>query len=268
MRRVLLSVAAGLVALWPAALAGAITGIDWTVTPPESGRVVGTEVEVDGPGTHRLVVITDPGIETDRYVIEGTVHYEGVDPSGYLEMWSYMADGSRYFSRTLADGGPMASLSGDSPTRPFELPFSLNGAEGPQRVEVNVVLPSQGRVWVGPLELVGFGPQAAWWSEGTSNLLGATLGVLAGLSGAAVGLLSRRLDKWPLVELILKGGLGVGGSALSVGLAALAFAQPRYVWYPLVLIGAIGVTVFGALWPAMRRNYHAAELRRISALDA
>lgn len=266
-RRILLSLAVGLIAVWPAALAGADTGVDWTATPPDSGRVVGNEVEVKGPGTHRLTVITAPGIQVDGYAIEGTVRYEAVDGTGYLEMWSYMADGSRYFSRTLADSGPMASLIGDSPARPFELPFSLNGADGPQRVEVNVVLPSRGTVWVGPLTLVGFRSNSAWWSERTSILVGAALGGAAGLSGAAIGLLSRKLERRPWVEAILRGGLLAGMAVVVVGGVALAVSQPRYVWYPLLLIGTILLVVFGALWPTMRRNYAAAELRRMRALD-
>ena len=37
----------------------------------------------------------------------------------------------------------MAALTGDSDGRAFELPFYLNGAAGPERIEINLVLPEK-----------------------------------------------------------------------------------------------------------------------------
>ena len=192
MRRVLLSCLMVVVVAWPAAAASAAEEIDWTVTVPSSGTVIGDEVRIEGPGTHRLLTIVDPGIEGDDYLIEGTVRYEGVEPAGYLEMWSFFADGGAYFSRTLAEDGPSAALVGASPRRTFEVPFVLNGSAGPERIEFGVVLPDAGTVWVGPLTLGQVASSTAWWSERRAAQIGATLGVLAGLSGAVIGMLGGR----------------------------------------------------------------------------
>jgi hypothetical protein len=64
------------------------------------------------------------------------------------------------------------------------------------------------------------------------------------------------------------GGIAIGVGALLAAGIALVSSQPRYVWYPLVLVGVILTVVDGALLPALRRNYAAAELQRIRALDA
>jgi hypothetical protein len=134
------------------------------VTPPLTGEVVGDEVHIEGPWHHRLLTVDDPGIDRDVYVVRGTIRFENVVGTGYLEMWSYFPDGGAFFSRTLTESGPMAALSGDSSEREFELPFLLNGASVPERVEINVVLPDRGDVWIGSLVLEGFGGSSHWWS--------------------------------------------------------------------------------------------------------
>ena len=268
MRRVLLSCLMVVVVAWPTTAARAAEEIDWTVTSPSSGVVVGDEVRVEGPGTHRLVTIAHPGIEGDDYALSGTVRYEGVEPAGYLEMWSFFADGGAYFSRTLAEDGSSAALVGASPGREFDVPFFLNGSTGPERIEFSVVLPDGGTVWVGPVTLGEVATSTAWWSESRAAQIGATLGVLAGLSGAVIGILGGRRRGRRLVEGLLVGGITIGVGALLAAGIALVSSQPRYVWYPLALVGVILTVVDGALLPTVRRNYAAAELQRIRALDA
>jgi hypothetical protein len=242
--------------------------IDWTATPPGSGKVVGNEVHIDGSGTHQLISIADPDVRGDSYTIAGSVRFENVAGVGFLEMWSYFADGRAYYSRTLDVEGPMETLTGDSAGRPFELPFRLNGSDGPERIEVNLVLPEDGTVWIGPLDLIGFGPATDWWTETQSAAIGATGGILAGLSGMVLGILGGRRKGRRLVQGILIGGATVGVLLLIVATVAVVSGQPRHVWYPLGLIGTILTIVDGLLIPTMRRNYQAAELHRIRAFDA
>ncbi|MDH3306433.1 MAG: hypothetical protein OEO77_02770 [Acidimicrobiia bacterium] len=251
-----------------AAPALAVEDIEWTSTTPASGEVEGDELRIDGPGTHQVVTLTEPDIRGDSYAVEGTVRYEDVAGTAYLEMWSFFADGGAFFSRTLDVEGSMAALEGDSDARRFSLPFLLNGASGPERIEINLVLPEGGTVWIGALELQGFGPSTDWWTERQAAAIGATSGILAGLSGAAIGFLGGRARNRRLVEGLLVGGVTVGGGLLVVGLAGLVAHQPRHVWYPVGLVGIILVVVYGMLIPTMRRNYAAAELHRITALDA
>ena len=77
-------------------------------------------------------------------------------------MWSAFPNGTRYFSRTLAQQGPQASLRGDAGVRSFEVPFRLvAGSSAPTRLDDDVVLPGAGTVWVGPLALRSLADQHA-----------------------------------------------------------------------------------------------------------
>jgi hypothetical protein len=269
MRMIVLSCLAALVVLVPAAPAlAASDGVDWTITTPASGQVIGDEVRVDGEGTHHLIRIAPPDIRGDTYAINGSVRFENVGDAAYLEMWSYFADGGAYYSRTLDGQGPMAVLSGDSDGRAFELPFALNGSEAPTAVEVNVVLPQGGTVWVGPLDLVGFGASTPWWTERQAALIGSIGGILAGLSGALLGVLAGRRKARRFVGGLMFGGASIGATLVVAAVVAAVASQPRHVWYPIGLLGVILAGVYGLLIPTVHRSYAAAELQRMRAMDA
>ena len=68
-------------------------------------------------------------------------------------MWNFFPGGGQYFSRTLADQGPMMKLAGTSGWREFVLPFDATAPPAPTRLVVNVVLQGRGSVYLGPLEL-------------------------------------------------------------------------------------------------------------------
>lgn len=123
-------------------------------------------------------------------------------------------------------------------------------------------------MWIGPVELAGFGPSTDWWNQHQSGVIGATGGILAGLSGAALGILGGRRKNWRVLEAVLIGGAAIGVVLIVVAVVAFSGGQPRHVWYPVGLLGTILALIDGLLIPIMRRNYIAAELHRISALDA
>jgi len=184
--------------------------VDWNQTAPLSGRVIDGTVEVTSSGTggtFPLVAIDEPAIAGDGYALTGRVRYQGVAGVGFLEMWSVFPDGGRYFSRTLANDGPQARISGDSGWRDFELPFFLEGSERPVRLELDLVLPGTGRVWVGPLELTSPGAtSSAWWSDRTGGLIGGIAGSLIGITGAIVGVgAANRLSavRWGIARRIV-----------------------------------------------------------------
>jgi hypothetical protein len=105
-----------------AAGTGEGTKIDWTKEPVEGARLVPGTAPGGGPALRvdssrsgiavRLATIDRPPVEPEGYVVTGQVRYQGVQGRGYLEMWSVFADGSRYFSRTLAATGPLALAFG------------------------------------------------------------------------------------------------------------------------------------------------------------
>jgi hypothetical protein len=204
------------------------------------------------------------------YAIRGQVRYSNVEGQGYLEMWSVFADGRRFFSRTLATSGSLAVVTGNSDWRLFELPFVLQGAAGPARLEINIVLPQAGIVTVGQLSLVrldGAGPESLS-PEPTVGLIGAVAGSTIGIVGALIGLLvsRRRARAFVLGSMTVLSALGILliGAAI---LAGLTGASGGFVTL-LVLPGVVMAAVFGLGLPAARRAYADAELRRMRAMDA
>jgi hypothetical protein len=184
-------------------------------------------------------------------------------------MWSVFPDGARYFSRTLADRGPQAVISGDSEWRDFELPFYLRGSsQRPVRLEVDLVLPGAGQVWIGPLELTTPGAtSSAWWSERTGGWVGGIGGSLIGVTGAVLGVLVARGRGRRAVLATMVALIAAGAGLLVAGAVALALSQPYAVYYPLLLGGIIILAVFGSGFRRVRRAYEEAELRRMRAMD-
>jgi hypothetical protein len=110
----------------------------------------------------------------------------------------------------------------------------------------------------------------AWWSGGNGGMiggfLGAGIGILGGFIGSLVGILAPR----GVGRTFVLGGmfLVILTCLLSLitGLFALLLAgQPWHVWYPLVLVGGIGIVVFGCLFPVVTRLYRHAEQRQLEA---
>jgi len=266
-----------------AAVAQGVT-VDWSRTAVRGGRALPGEgpesatalkLEATAPGgtSFHLATIDDPQITGPAYVVAGQVRYEGVEGQGYLEMWSVLPGGGRFFTRTLATEGVLAALHGDSKWRRFELPFVLGDAQGPRRLEINLVLPGRGTVWVGPLRLDRFTPasvraQGAWWSERSGILFGVVLGSLLGVLGATIGVLAGRGKARRFVLGLLGSIVVVGGAFVLVGAAALLTSQPRYVWYSPLLLGGVSAVVGLVLLRPLKLRYAADELRRIQAMDA
>ncbi len=248
-----------------------IATIDWSHTRPLSGQVKDGAVQVAAPsigGTFPLATVENPDVPSEGYAVIGEVRYEGVQGRAFLEMWSGFADGGRYFSRTLASEGPQGWLSGSSEWRGFELPFYLDGAPAPERLEIGIVLPGAGTVEVGRLELVPLGSgRGGWWSDRAGGFVGGIGGAVIGILGGLIGWLVARRKARAFTLGAMRFFVAFGVVLIGVGVAALATSQPYGVTYPIVLSGVILVVVFGALLPGARRAYADHELRRMRALD-
>ena len=254
---------------------GSIAEVRWTRTPPDSGRVVDGAVEIDGSvegGAFPLTTIPEPAVGGAGYAVVGDVRYEGVVEPAYLEMWSVFPDGGRFFSRTLGAEGPMAAIVGDSDWRPFELPFFLEGATStPAHLELNLVLPSSGRVWVGSLRLVALDDAAssgAWWTDRTAGLVGGIGGALVGTLGGMIGSLASRGKARRFVLGTMVGLVGLGVVLLGAGAIALVASQPSAVTGTLLLGGVLLVVITSPMIRVTRRTYAQVELRKMRALDA
>jgi hypothetical protein len=248
-----------------------------TLVAPCPGRAGAcVRVERVAGGVLALARLDRPALRATVWALTGEVRYEDVQGQGYLEMWNLFPDGGRYFSRTLADRGPMGALSGSSGWRAFVLPFtSRPDLPAPVALEVNLVLPGRGAVEIGPLRLVQYSPgddplalaTGAWWSDRQAGLLGGIVGSGLGLLGGLIGWLASRGRGRGFVLAASAAIVALGALAAAAGVVALLRAQPYGVWYPLVLLGVLSLGVMGLGHRRLRARYDEVELRRLRALD-
>jgi len=275
----------------PAAWAGeSLRSFDWEslrheinitageVLPGDSGKVKSMlKVNNSGstPATITILTIENPQITAPIYALEGLVRYQGVEGNGYLELWNHFPGGARYYTRTAAKSGPMQYLSGSSKWRRFVLPFyQPNGGEHPRMLELNIVLPGRGTVWIGPLRLMQYAanedPLAVtgrWWNDRTGGIMGILLGVTCGLLAALGGILAGKGKAQSLVMVIFRTELALGILMLALGIAARLYSQPYSIWYPMLLVGGILTVVTLVLLPVVARQYQNLELRKMKAMD-
>ena len=229
------------------------------------------------PKTVTLMVLDDPQITERRYALTGSVRYEDVEGLAYLELWSTLASGRRAFSRTLTEEGPTQTLTGTSDWHDFVLPFAIHNDSSwpPSALELNVVLPGRGTIYVGPVRLVQYAgladpltPAGAWWGSRQAGLFGGIGGGAVGILGALVGVLGSLGRARRVVMACGVLTLVVGVTALIAGAVALTASQPYAVYYPLLLGGVLCTVLPVSLAPALMRRYREAELRRMQAMDA
>jgi hypothetical protein len=219
-----------------AASALAQTPIDWTSIEPLTGVVEDGElfVDVDAAAVYPLLVVAEPGVQPPRFEIDGTIRHEEVAGIAYLEMYTVLPDGSRYFTRTLAESGPLGYMTGSSDQRPFSLPFELEeGGPIPTSLEINLVTEGPGRFWVGPLSIVSAVGQQATTTSTTQSAT-TTGSASSGTTVAAID------DEQ------------VFGTSWWLGLAAV------------VVAGAIA----GFVWSRSVRRRRTEEQRKMDAIDS
>jgi hypothetical protein len=257
---------------------GGLTAGEVVLSPAgSSGPAEHLKVEnsAQQPKTLQVLVLDKPGISSVRYGVQGLVRYQDAASGSHLEVWNHFPGGGAFFSRTLADSGPMQQIEGSSAWRPFLLPFFSDEKAGPpNRLEINVVLAGSGTVCLSPLRLVQYDPgedplvvPGALWSERMGGwiggIAGSVLGCLGGLIGILVGLGKARRLVMTLAWVIVVAGILL----LLAGLLTLILRQPYAVYYPLLLIGLIASLVVGLQIRTLRRRYEQIDLRKMAAAD-
>lgn len=216
-----------------------------------------------------MLTIDQPQLTGPRYALRGQVRYDNVEGIGYLEMWNYFPGGGQYFSRTLAEQGPMMKLKGTSGWRPFVLPFDATGAPPPLRLVVNVVLQGRGIVYLGPLELTEEKGAAVGQQEDfrTSRLAGVAGGVV-GCMGALIGVFTSLGRARRFVIASTTSLIAFGALAFAAGIVAFMSARSYSSLYPfLLLLGFLSSVVPLGLLPVIRKRYEEIELRTMRAHD-
>jgi hypothetical protein len=152
-----------------------VTKVEWQpeALPPGMKLVDGrsslvVEKTADAPTSYPVWHKSQPGVQTKCYALRGSLRYQSIQGIGYMELWNQFPgtpEPARYFSRTLAEAGPMKKISGDSDWRTVWIPF--DGTESkvlPERLDLNLVLPATGTVELSNFELYQFADAGAMWA--------------------------------------------------------------------------------------------------------
>jgi hypothetical protein len=132
---------------------------------PLPGRTKPPEAEVEAaPAIRRistsgadrisLAVFHGQMLPTGRtWHVRTRIRWEGVQGQAMIESWQRFADGGAYFTRTLADSGPMAPFTGTSTAwRDVVLPFDAGAsAAALTGIEATLVMAGPGTVEVEPV---------------------------------------------------------------------------------------------------------------------
>lgn len=225
------------------------------------GGAAALRIHNDGKAPKRatLLIVDAPDIQQLRWRMSGQVRYEDVAGQAYLELLNVLPSGA-FFTRSLAPEGPLGELTGSSDWRPFVLPFDASrGGQPPDKLLLSVVLPSRGTVDIGPVELCEGGGSygaapAAWWGDRTAGWLFGGLGALLGCFGGLLGTLAGvgRARRW--VRSGFVGAAALSAGALGAGAWAWTAGQPHQVFYPLLLLGVVGMAAFGVGYRLARRH--------------
>ena len=270
-----------------------ITILAAILASPAAAKQLVTPVDVDGtdgvlriegaggPSVHALAELPDPGVTQPVYAVRGSVRYDDVAGDGYLQLDNDFGDRGTYFTKSVADAGPLQKLAGSSDWRPFMLPFYANsGREGasaplPESLTLSLVLPGAGTVYLRDVALYEYGPgedplaaAGAWPGPRTATLVGAIGGTFVGIWGGLIGLLASRGRARGFAigsaNVILVAGVAI----FAAGIYAFLNGQPYAAWYPLGMLGVIVVVVVGMLRRILPRRYEAHELHRMRSMDA
>ena len=106
-----------------------------------------------------------------------------------------------------------------------------------------------------------FDPNLYAWIPGT------VFGVTGGLMGAVVGCMAPPGRARAAVLRLWFSVLGLAVLLAAAGLVALMKGQPYGVWFGLLMPGADGTIVIGALSPLVLKRYREAEERKMAARD-
>jgi hypothetical protein len=192
------------------------------------------------PGTYTLRIL-GPGVVSQltskHYAIVGHLAYRNVAPGSFLELENWFPPDQPgnpeqfYFSRTLADAGPLAKIEGSEAGRDFALPFDATGTKSPPvRLVFKLHLMGAGQLEFTNVRLVQY-PDATTTTSATTP--------------PAVG--ADRTNSLPKKDEL-------NWRSFALGMLA-AFAA--------VLLGT-GLLKLGRRFRQLR---HARELRRIASLD-
>jgi hypothetical protein len=222
-------------------------------------RITNTNVE---PMSVILGEVPLENVSDTRIEYEALMAASDTDGTAYLELW-VVSGGKPYFSRALND-----VFSGTQAERKTATPFFLKAGESMEAARLGVRFESPGTVTLRELALWDRDPMGFAMNSG----------MIAGVAGSIFGVGSA-LFFCVAVLLALK-GIGRGGvlgvtlglcvasvAAFATGLLLWSQGSAWSLWYPVVLLGGIGLVNFGVGYMVLRWWYGKTEARRMAAMD-
>jgi hypothetical protein len=210
-----------------------------------------------------LFEATNPGAEDCAVWYEAAIRGEGVKGNACLELWCDFGD-AQYFSRGLDQ-----TISGDADWRTARIPFFLEAGQRPKRFLMGIRMEGPGTVWVDDVALTQ-GPLGAANAAGAvgSAVLGGILGLcgaVCGIWGAFAGYMAPRGKARGFV--VVSGWLLTAFSIAMLSAGVILTGVGVRAGWPALLAGLVLTAVMLPLNFVVRRAYHQAELRRMSAQD-
>jgi hypothetical protein len=252
-----------------------VPGIEFAKSAANSAGII--EVRAGEEAVIPVLRDLQPGLKLGPYFVRGEVRYEKIGGTACLEMWNVFPPArpgepeGRYFSRTMGEYGPMQKLQGNSAWREFLLPFNTEGLNAaPVALELNVVLPDGGTVWLRNLRVSQFAapPTPAWLqSKSAAGVVGGALGALIGIFGGTIGTCLRK-GKGRNVARAAFAILCTVATAAAIGAAWAVFTRHSIWIAPLGIPAAIVFALLPLFRAQMTHRFEHAELRRMHAADA
>jgi hypothetical protein len=252
--------------------------------PTESDEPETNELKVQYTGTSPLQLKLEPTpwnsrlanaadrISTHHFAITGQVRYENVAPGSYLEMKIYFDSpapgyaGGTFFSRTMAESGPMGKLYGTCDWRQFSLPYDSTGTNSRvNHLEMYLHLAGAGTVHFRNMELMQYpdAPAAQPASPTIDRVKRVYLNGHFPTSVTSIRNLSPSPNPPEPATILAAQNVsppataseGIHWRSFFLGMGATGLA----------LLVIVGLILLSRLW---QHYYHERELRRIASLDS
>jgi hypothetical protein len=225
------------------------------------------EVKYDVSMAKVITLITNPD---NPGIISPYPHWGG----GVLNLRCYLPPAAPGGDERISNGRGYGlyggTLEGNSNWRPCQLVVDRNAFEGlPIQLEVYLNLAGRGTVYFRPIKLLGV--VGSWWSAEQSGMIGGIGGVFGGIIGCFGGLLGYLASMGKARKFVLtttKIFIALGIVLTIIGIIAIAFRQPYFVWCVFLLPGVILTLVFSLNLPSIQRRYDDLEIRRMASIDA
>jgi hypothetical protein len=236
--------------------------INGRIIPP--GKDNPEQLEITGPGYIPFLRFKNGTITSPHFNWMGKVRCEGVEGIGYMELRVKDVN-KRVYVQTVPGGGHMSplQLQGNMGWTLFYMPFNmpLNMKPGPEEVQISVVLPKAGKVFLTPVDEIHRHREEVFWAVkpkekrlGDLHLYGWLIAGVLGIFLLA-GLLVQKGKAKLLIFIFLFFTFFIGVVLSISGLIGLFHSGDWWVAGPTLALGGIQLVVPLILFFVSRKYY-------------